>query len=185
MRILVVGGTRFVGRHVVEAALQRGHEVTLLHRGQTNPDLFPSVEHIIADRDDGLAELDGRTFDATVDVCAYFPRQVRSLHEALGDGAGHYLYVSSVSAYAEPVPVNYDEKEALATLEDPDTDVVTDTTYGGLKAVREALPSELCGPCTLLVRPTRVVGPDDYTWRCPYWVSRIAAGGDVLAPGPA
>jgi len=185
MRILVVGGTRFVGRHVVEAALQRGHDVTLLHRGQTNPDLFPSVEHIIADRNDGLAQLKGRTFDATVDVCAYFPRQVRSLHEAVGDGAGHYLYVSSVSAYAEPVPVNYDETAALATLEDPDTDVVTDTTYGGLKAVSEALATELFGPSTLLVRPTYVVGPDDYTWRFPYWVSRIAAGGDVLAPGPA
>ena len=165
MRILVVGGTRFVGRHVVEAALQRGHEVTLLHRGQTNPELFPAVEHIIADRNDGLAELSGRTFDATVDVCAYFPRQVRSLYEALRDGAGHYLYVSSVSAYAEPVPINYDETAALATLDDPETDVVTDSTFGGLKAVSEALATELLArpPCSCARRSSsaRTTTPGD------------------------
>ena len=127
-----------------------------------------------------------KTFDATVDVCAYFPRQVRSLAAALDGRGGHYLYVSSVSAYAEPAPgPGFDETAPLATLDDPDVNVVTDQTYGGLKAVSEAVATELFGPKTLVVRPTYVVGPDDYTWRFPWWVRRIAAGGEVLAPGPA
>lgn len=185
MKMLVVGGTRFVGKHVVDAALGREHEVTLLHRGRSGASLFPDAEHVIADRDGDLSILTGRRFDATVDVCAYFPRQVRSLAAALGEGAaGHYLYVSSVSAYAEPPPYGFDETAPLAVLEDPKVDVVTDTTYGGLKALSEHVATELFGPSTLIVRPTYVVGPDDYTWRFPWWVRRIAAGGEVLAPGP-
>jgi 2'-hydroxyisoflavone reductase len=186
MKILVVGGTRFVGKLTVEAALERGHEVTLLHRGRTGDGLFPQVEHLLADRDGDLSVLSGRTFDATVDVCAYFPRQVRSLAATLHGHGGHYLFVSSVSAYAEPAPgPGFDETAPLARLEDPEVDVVTDQTYGGLKAVSEAVATELFGPETLLIRPTYVVGPDDYTWRFPWWVRRIAAGGEVLAPGPA
>jgi 2'-hydroxyisoflavone reductase len=185
MRILVVGGTRFVGKHVVESALARGHEVTLLHRGRNGSELFPDAEHVLADRDGDLSALAGRYFDATVDVCAYFPRQVRSLAAALGDRAGHYLYVSSVSAYAEPAPYGFDETAPLAKLDDPDVDVITNETYGGLKAVSEQVAIDIFGPSTLIVRPTYVVGPDDYTWRFPWWVRRIAAGGDVLAPGPA
>jgi len=185
MRVLVIGGTRFVGKHVVAAALARGHEVTLLHRGRSGAELFGEAEHLLADRDGDLSVLAGREFDATVDVCAYFPRQVRSLAAALGDRGGHYLYVSSVSAYAETPPRGYDETAPLATLADPDVDVVDDTTYGGLKALCEQAATELFGPRTLLVRPTYVVGPDDYTWRFPWWVQRIATGGEVLAPGPA
>jgi 2'-hydroxyisoflavone reductase len=186
MKLLVVGGTRFVGRHVVDAALRRGHDVTLLHRGRTGVDLFPSAEEVLADRDADLSALTGRRFDATVDTCAYFPRQVRSLAAALAGGAGHYLYISSVSAYVNPPPHrNYDESAPLAQLADPDVDVVTDETYGGLKAVSEGVATALFGPATLIVRPTYVVGPDDYTWRFPWWVRRIAAGGEVVAPGPA
>jgi 2'-hydroxyisoflavone reductase len=185
MRVLVVGGTRFVGRHFVDAAVRRGHQVTLLHRGTSGPDLFPEAGHVLTDRNGDLSMLAGRSFDATVDVSAYFPRQVRSLAAALGDGAGHYLYVSSVSAYADTPPYGFDESAPLAVLEDPDVDVVTDTTYGGLKALSEQIATELFGPSTLIVRPTYVVGPADYTWRFPWWVRRIAAGGEVLAPGPA
>jgi 2'-hydroxyisoflavone reductase len=185
MRILVIGGTKFVGKHAVASAIERGHDVTLLHRGRSGPDLFPEAEHVLADRDADLSMLAGRAFDATIDVSAYFPRQVRSLAAVLGAGAGHYLYVSSVSAYADPPPRGYDETAPLATLDDYDVDVVTDLNYGGLKAEGERVATALFGESTLIVRPTYVVGPDDYTWRFPWWVQRIAAGGEVIAPGPA
>ncbi len=96
----MVGGTRFIGRHVVAAALARGHDVTLFHRGRTGPDLFPEVEHRLGDRDSDLSALADGEWDATVDTCAYFPRQVQALADALGDRGGHHLLVSSVSAYA-------------------------------------------------------------------------------------
>lgn len=185
MRILVLGGTKFVGKHAVSAALERGHDVVLLHRGRTGADLFPDAEHVLADRDGDLSLLAGREFDATIDVSAYFPRQVRSLAAVLGAGAGHYLYVSSVSAYADPPPRGFDETAPLATLDDYDVDAVTDLNYGGLKAECERVATSLFGESTLIVRPTYVVGPDDYTWRFPWWVQRIAVGGEVIAPGPA
>jgi len=100
MRILMVGGTRFIGKHVVEQALAAGHEVTLFHRGRTGADLFPDVEHRTGDRDSDLSALAEGEWDATVDTCAYLPRQVHALADVLGDRGGHHLLVSSVSAYA-------------------------------------------------------------------------------------
>ena len=185
MRILVVGGTRFIGRHVVESALRAGHKVTLFHRGQTGPDLFPDVERRTGDRNVDLSALADGRWDATVDTCAYVPRHVHSLADQLGGRAGHYLLVSSVSAYAQPRGPGYREDAALVELDDPSVEEVTDETYGGLKALCERAAAERHGPSTLVVRPTYVVGPDDYTWRFPWWVRRLARGGEVLAPGPA
>ncbi len=184
MRILMIGGTRFIGRHVVEQALARGHEVTLFHRGRTGADLFPDVEHRTGDRDGDLSALAEGSWDATVDTCAYFPRQVQSLADALQGRGGHHLLVSSVSAYAPADGPGLTEDAPLATVDDPDVTEVTNETYGGLKALCELAAVERHGPRTLLVRPTYVVGPDDYTWRFPWWVARIARGGEVLAPGP-
>jgi 2'-hydroxyisoflavone reductase len=185
MRILLIGGTRFVGRHVVEAALAAGHDVTIFHRGQTGKDLFPDVEHRIGDRNADLSALADGRWDATVDTCAYFPRQVHELADVLGDRGGHYQQVSSVSAYASPASRGYREDARLADLDDPTVEEVTDQTYGGLKVLCERVAVERFGPHSIIVRPTYVVGPDDYTWRFPRWVTRIARGGDVLAPGPA
>jgi 2'-hydroxyisoflavone reductase len=185
MRILLIGGTRFIGRHVVESALAAGHEVTIFHRGKTGADLFPDVEHRIGDRGSDLSALASGSWDATVDTCAYVPSQVHELAEVLGDRAGHYQLVSSVSAYASPAVRGYREDAALAELDDPTVQEVTDETYGGLKVLCERVAVERFGPRTVIVRPTYVVGPDDYTWRFPWWVARIARGGDVLAPGPA
>lgn len=184
MRILVVGGTRFVGRHFVEAALAGGHEVTLLHRGGSD-EPFAQAEHRHADRDGDLSVLADGRWDATVDVCAYVPRQVRTLAGALDGRGGRHLYVSSVSAYAAPPGPGADEDAPLATLADPGTEDVTGETYGGLKALCEQAAADAYGEQLVVVRPTYVVGPFDPTGRFTSWVHRLARGGEVLAPGPA
>ena len=184
MRILMIGGTRFIGRHVVQQALDAGHDVTLFHRGRTGADLFPDVEHRLGNRDSDLSALADGEWDATVDTCAYLPRQVHALADALGGRGGHHLLVSSVSAYAPADGPGLTEDAPLAELDDPSVEVVTNETYGGLKVLCERMAVERHGPSTVLVRPTYVVGPDDYTWRFPWWVARIARGGDVVAPGP-
>lgn len=199
MRILIIGGTVFVGRHITEAAIAAGHEVTVFHRGRSGADLFPGITHLTGDRDADLSVLtesgltesglteSGLTggWDATIDVCAYFPRQVRTLAEALGGRGGRYLYISSTSAYKSPVSSGFDEYAPLAELADPATEEITDETYGGLKVACERLAAELFGPDrTTVVRPTYVVGPHDYSYRFTWWVERIARGGHVLGPGP-
>lgn len=181
----MIGGTRFVGLHVAEAALAAGHDVTVFHRGRTGPDLLPGATHLTGDRNADLSALAEGRWDATVDACAYFPRQVHELAEVLGDRAGHYLLVSSVSVYDVPDRPGFDEDARLIELDDPTVEEITEETYGGLKVLCERAAVERFGPQTLLVRPTFVVGPDDYTWRFPWWVQRLARGGEVLAPGPA
>jgi 2'-hydroxyisoflavone reductase len=185
VQILVVGGTRFVGRHFVAQAVAAGHEVTLFHRGRTGGELFPDLEHRIGDRDGDLAALTSGQWDATVDACAYVPRQVHALADVLGDRSGHYLLVSSVSAYAVPSAPGIAEDAPLIELADPTVENVTAETYGGLKVLCEKAAVARHGTATLLVRPTYVVGPDDYTWRFPWWVHRLARGGQVAVPGPA
>jgi 2'-hydroxyisoflavone reductase len=184
MRVLVIGGTRFVGRHMAEAAVARGHDVTVFHRGKTGTDVVPEATHILGDRDHDLHLLADGHWDATIDACAYVPRQVAELAAALGDRSGQLAFVSTVSVYAEPMPNNSDENAPMATLDDPTTEVVDDKTYGGLKVLCEQVALDRFGPNTLIVRPTYVVGPHDYTHRFTYWVERIAAGGRVLAPEP-
>ncbi len=181
MRLLVIGGTRFVGRHVVEAALTAGHDVTLVHRSPTT--LFPSARHLLGDRNDDLSALADGEWDATVDLCAYLPRQVQTLAAALGDRGGHHLLVSSVSVYAEPPGPGGDEDSALLPVAGDDVNEITDTTYGPLKVACEVAATGLYGDRLAIVRPTYVVGPDDYTGRYPWWVRRMARGGEVLAPG--
>src|SRR6476659_4053006 len=178
-RLLVLGGTRFLGRAVVEAALAHGHEVTLFNRGQTNAELFPSVEKLRGDRSADLSALRGRAWDVVVDVAAYFPRVVETSVRALAD-SGRYLFVSSVSVYAnQSVPQFEDsELEALADPEDTSYD-----TYGARKAACEAVVQRAFGDRATIVRPGLIVGPHDPTDRFSYWPKRIAAGGRVLAPG--
>lgn len=186
MRVLVIGGTQFVGRHLVEAALVAGHEVTLLHRGRTGSDLFSTAEHLLADRNGDLGLLGGRSWDATVDVCGYVPRQVVALAEALDGRGGHHVFISSVSAYADPPRPGAGEADlSLIELDDPTVEEVTADTYGGLKVACERAASAAYGDALTLVRPTYVIGPWDPTGRFPWWVLRLARGGEVLAPGPA
>ena len=183
MRLLVIGGTRFVGRHLVEAALTAGHDVTLVHRSDT--DLFPSARHLLADRNQDLSALSDGEWDATVDMCAYLPGQVRSLAEVLGGRGGHHVLVSSVSAYAGLPGPDVDEDGPLLPAAGDDVDRITETTYGPLKVACEQAAATAYGDRLAIVRPTYVVGPNDPTGRYPWWVRRMSRGGEVLSPGPA
>jgi 2'-hydroxyisoflavone reductase len=187
MRILMIGGTQFVGRHITAAALAAGHEVTLLHRGRTGAALFPDAEHRLADRDDPdalTAALAEGEWDATIDVCAYFPSQVASLADALGDRGGRFVLVSTASVY-HPEHAGFTEHSRLFELDpaEPVPTEITETTYGPLKVACERVARERFGADTLVVRPTYVIGPWDSLRRFDYWAHRIARGGDVLAPG--
>jgi 2'-hydroxyisoflavone reductase len=184
MRILVIGGTRFVGRHLVEVAMARGHEVTLFNRGQSNPGLFPDVERLLGDRDGGLDPLAGRRFDAVVDTCGYVPRVVRASARLLAGGTGHYTFVSSMSVYPDETPPGLTEETPVATIDDPTVEEVGEDTYGALKALCEGEVSEAFPGAALIVRCGLIVGPLDPTDRFTYWPHRVARGGDVLAPGP-
>lgn len=181
MKLLVLGGTRFLGRHLVAQALAAGHEVTLVHRGRARG-LFPGAAEIVADRNGDLSALQAGTWDAVVDTCAYVPRHVRSAAAVLAPRVGRYLLVTSVSVYAEGHP-GPDEDAPLATLPDPGVETVTGETYGGLKALCEAALHEAMPGRGLCARPGLIVGPFDPTGRFTYWPRRIAAGGEVLAPG--
>jgi 2'-hydroxyisoflavone reductase len=189
MRLLVIGGTRFLGRHLAQQALDAGHEVTLLHRGRsaTPASLFPRAEHLIADRDGDLAVLAGaRTWDAAIDTCAYVPRHVRTLAERLAGRIGQYQLVSTISVYASMDGERTDEDAALAELPDPSVEAVTGETYGGLKVLCEraaAAGFAARGTPVLVPRPGLLVGPFDPTGRFTWWVQRVARGGPTLAPG--
>src|SRR3954454_13425865 len=185
MRILVIGGTSFVGRHMAQTALDRGHEVTLFNRGRTNPDVLPAAEHVTGDRNNDLSALDGRTWDATVDVCAYVPRQVRSLLELLGNGAGHYTFVSTISVYGE-VGVESGFGEDAPLLEPAWDDEPSIEKYGELKVGCENAAAELAPAGLLIIRPGYVIGPHDPTHRFTYWVERVAEGrAPIVGPDAA
>ena len=180
MRILVLGGTQFLGRHVVDAALERGHDVTLFNRGRTRPELFAAaVERLRGDRDGDLSALDGRSFDAVVDTSGYVPRIVSRTLDALRE-IGHYTFVSSVSVYAD-LTVPPTEASEVRELEQPTEE--WREAYGELKADCEDVVRERF-PKGFIVRPGLIVGPWDPTGRFTYWPERIAAGGQVLAPAP-
>ncbi len=183
MRVLVLGGTLFVGRHIVEALLTSGHEPVLFHRGLTGPGLFPDVEHVLGDRETDLARLDGRQFDAVIDPSGYLPHVVRASAARFANHAESYVFISSVSAYDSNVE-RFIETGPLAQLPPDASDAVYDDQhYGPLKALCERAATEAFGAAgTILVRPGLVVGPYDPTDRYSYWPARLARGGEVLAP---
>ena len=184
MRILIIGGTRFLGRHLVESALARGHEVTLFNRGKTNPDLFPQLETIHGDREEDvgkLAEL-GRIWDAAIDVAGYLPRIVHLSAEALEPSVSRYVYISSLSVYENFRKIGIDEAYPVGKIKDETVEEITEETYGPLKALCEKTVQDIYGERALIVRPGLIVGPHDPTDRFTYWPVRVARGGDVLAP---
>lgn len=183
MKILMIGGRVFLGRAIVEAALARGHEVTLFNRGKSNPELYTDLEQIHGDRDGGLDVLTGRRWDAVIDTCGYIPRHVRDSATFLADKVDHYIFISTISVYSDNNIVNMDESGPLGTLEDETVEQVTGESYGPLKVLCEKAATEAMRGRALHVRAGLIVGPHDRSDRFTYWPVRIARGGDILAPG--
>jgi len=183
VRLLVLGGTKFLGRGVVDAALAAGHDVTLFNRGQTNPDLYPNVEKLRGDLTGDLDALRGREWDAAVDLDpTQLPRHTRRRAEALVDSVVHYVFVSTISVYSDTSqPIH--EGSPLFDPPDPEPDEFDAEQYGGLKAGSERAVLDVFGDRASIARAGLIVGPHDPTDRFTYWPRRLAEGGDVLAPG--
>ena len=182
MNVLVLGGTQFLGRALVDALLEEGHQPTLFNRGQTNADLFADVEKLRGDRSADLSALEGRTWDAVLDVAAYLPDDVRRSVEALHERVGRYAFVSSISVYAD-LSFPPGETAAVHELEPGDGNEESDETYGARKAAGEQIVEQAFGDRAFVIRPGLIVGPHDPTGRFTYWPHRVARGGEVLAPG--
>lgn len=184
LRILILGGTGFLGPHQVKYAVDRGHEVAIFNRGRTVPtvhqEYFDRVERLIGDRNDDLAALEGRSWDAVIDNSATFPRWVRMTTEALLGRTDRYLFVSSLSAYADFEAVGIDESYPVGRLSSPEVEDMSE--YGALKAASEQVVRDAFGTAAVNVRPGLIIGPGDNTDRWTYWPVRVARGGEILAP---
>ncbi len=185
MKLLVLGGTRFVGRHLVEEALGRGHEVTLFHRGRSGAELFPDVERRTGDRRGDLTALGVGEWDACIDTSGYLPSEVAASAEWLRERVACYLFVSTISVLGDPARLGQDEHAPLAALPAGPEPALAPDTYGALKAAAEGEVGARFGERALILRPGLVVGPHDPTDRFSYWVRRLSRGGVVLAPSPA
>lgn len=183
MKLLILGGTRFVGRALVEEATKRGHQLTLFNRGQSNPDLYSDVETIVGDRDGGLDGLNGRTWDGVIDTCGYVPRLTGDSARLLADAVAHYTFISTISVYESLTEPNMDESAPLGTMEDETVEEVNGDTYGPLKVLCEqSIEAAMNGRCTH-IRAGLIVGPHDQSDRFTYWPVRVVRGGEILAPG--
>ena len=184
MKLLILGGTGFLGPQIVEYALERGHELTLFNRGKTNPQLFPNVEKLQGDRDpdkgEGLNALRDRAWDAVIDTSGYVPRIVRASAELLAATVRQYLFVSTLSVYADSDQAGLDETAPVATLDDETNEDVS-RFYGPLKALCEREVQKAFDERATIVRPGLIVGPGDSSDRFTYWPVRIDRGGEVLA----
>ncbi len=182
MKILLIGGTRFIGRHLVEQALKRGDTLTLFNRGRTNPGLFPGVEQIRGDRERDLDRLSGRAWDLVVDTCGYYPRLVEMSARHLSDSVACYLFISTISVYSDFSRPGMDEDGPLGSLADETVEEITNESYGPLKVLCERAVQRVYEERALIVRPGLVVGPHDPSDRFTYWPVRVGRGGEVLAP---
>ncbi len=196
LKILILGGTGFIGPHMVREALRRGHEVTLFNRGRTNRTLFPDLELLVGDRDNNLDALRGRKWDAVVDNSGYVPRHVADSATLLSTAVSHYIFVSTVGVYAAmsgnltaadyhdvDMP-NTEYDSPLVTMPDETVEEVVTETYGPLKVLCERAATEAMGEDRItILRPTWVAGPGDNSDRFTYWPVRVARGGEMLVPG--
>jgi 2'-hydroxyisoflavone reductase len=184
-RVLILGGTGFIGPHFVAALLAGGHSVTVFNRGHEAAKVPHGVVQLIGDRNGQIDALKGHDWDAVIDNSGYTARQVRLTTELLRGHIRQYIFVSSISAYADLAKPNVDENYRLADLADPATEVVNGETYGGLKALCEHIVEQAYQAHATVIRPTYIAGPGDTTDRFTYWPVRVARGGDMLAPGSA
>ena len=183
MRILILGGTSFIGRALVSDALGRGHDVTLFNRGRTGADLFPEVPRLLGDRDTGeYASLGDGEWDAAVDLSGYYPAHVEAAMDALGERVGRYVFVSSHAVY-DPLAGPGGTEEAPRKKPLREADQLDDTTYGRLKTACEDAVTARFGERATIVRPIRVTGPYEPNEAMTYWIRRAAPGGTVAVPG--
>lgn len=196
MKLLILGGTVFLGPHLIEAALAHGHQITVFNRGQHNPDWYPQVEKLRGDRRHDLEALRGQRWDAVIDTCGYLPSVVSKSAELLANALEHYTFISSCSVYPnsdlagadENTPVKTITSEQVSEAEEIDTGerataVTYGQMYGALKVLCEQAAEEAMPGRVLNVRAGLLVGAHDYSDRFTYWVDRVARGGEVLAPG--
>ena len=181
--LVILGGTGFLGPHVVEYAVARGHTMTLFNRGRTDPERFSHLEQLRGDRDDDLDALRGRSWDGVIDTSGYVPRHVRGPAELLAPRVGQYVFISTCSVYPDLGRLPIDESSRLAELEDATVERVDNTTYGALKVLCEQAAEAALPGRTTIIRPGLIVGPGDTSDRFGYWPRRVARGGEVLAPG--
>lgn len=182
MNILILGGTIFLGKHLVNEALKRGHNVTLFNRGKHNPELFPDVEKIHGDRMTDISMLAGKKFDTVIDTCGYFPRAVRTSAGFLKENVPHYVFISSISVYSDLSKRGVDESGECGIIEDETIEQVTGESYGPLKRLCEKAAEEIYGDAALNIRPGLIVGEDDPSDRFTYWPARVKHGGRTAVP---
>jgi 2'-hydroxyisoflavone reductase len=183
LKLLILGGTGFLGPQIVEAATRRGHTMTLFNRGKTHPGLFPDLEKLHGDRKTDMTALEGRKWDAVIDTSAYIPADVTRSATLLAPNVHQYLLISTVSVYAKLDKPGLDETAPLATTTEPAADKVTNENYGALKVLCEKAAEKAAPGKVTVIRPGLIVGPGDSTDRFTYWPVRVARGGEVLAPG--
>lgn len=189
LNLLILGGTAFLGPAIVDAALARGHTISLFHRGKTNPDIFPDLIHFKGDRDpevgEGLKALETGEWDAVLDTSGYFPRAVKASAELLADRVGQYVFISSISVYDErALKPGLTEEAPLGTMEDETIEEVTGQSYGPLKALCEQAASAAMDGRVTNIRPGFIVGPRDRAVnRFPTWVTRAATRQEIICPG--
>jgi 2'-hydroxyisoflavone reductase len=183
IKVLILGGTGFIGPHFVKALTDGGHRITLFNRGKRDPEVHPGIEQLLGDRDGQVEALKGRDWDVCIDNSGYKPSQVKLTTALLKGHAGQYIFISSIAVYANFAKAGIDEDYKLAALKDPSTEDVTGETYGGLKVLCEKAVGDVYGESATIIRPTYIAGPGDPTDRFTYWPWRVSKGGEMLAPG--
>ena len=183
LKVLILGGTGFIGPHFVDALTAGGHKITLFNRGKRDPEVRPGIEQLLGDRNGEISSLQGHDWDVVIDNSGYTPSQVKATAELLKDHVRKYIFISSVAVYADFAKAGIDEDYKLAELKDPTSEVVNGETYGGLKVLCEKVVETTYGKRATLIRPTYIAGPGDHTDRFTYWPVRVSKGGEMLAPG--
>jgi 2'-hydroxyisoflavone reductase len=183
LKVLILGGTGFIGPHFIDALTAGGHKITLFNRGKRDPEVRPGIEQLLGDRNGEISSLKGHDWDVVIDNSGYTPSQVKATAELLKDHVRKYIFISSVAVYADFAKAGIDEDYKLAELKDPTSEVVNGETYGGLKVLCEKVVETTYGKRATIIRPTYIAGPGDHTDRFTYWPVRVSKGGKMLAPG--
>jgi 2'-hydroxyisoflavone reductase len=182
-RVLILGGTGFIGPHFVHALSEGGHKITLFNRGKRDPEAKQGVEQLLGDRNNDLKSLEGRDWDVVIDNSGYTPNQVKLSTDLLKDHARHYIFISSIAVYDDFQNPPIEESHKLAGIGDMPTDKLAGDNYGALKVLCEGVVEKAYGKRTNIIRPTYICGPGDFSDRFTYWPFRVAQGGEMIAPG--